>query len=107
MKDYEVVIIGAGNGGLMAAATLAKRGVNVLLLERHNVPGGCATSFCRGRYEFEVALHLLSGIGTPEKQGPLRPLLDEVGVLDKLEFLQMPDLYRITYPGNLGYNSCA
>jgi phytoene dehydrogenase-like protein len=99
MDAYEVVVIGAGNGGLTAAATLAKKGVKVLLLERHNIPGGCATSFCRGRFEFEVALHQLSGLGTPEKAGPLRTTLAEVGVLDKLEFFPMKDLYRLVIPG--------
>ena len=99
MEDYQVIVIGAGNGGLTAAATLARSGVRVLLLERHNVPGGCATSFCRGRFEFEVALHQLSGIGTPEKQGPLRMVLDELGVLDRLELIPMHDLYRVVIPG--------
>lgn len=93
--EENVVVIGAGNGGLTAAARLARDGVPVLLLERHNVPGGCATSFCRGRFEFEVALHQLSGLGTPEKPGPLRRQLDGLGVLDKLEFVYSEDLYRL------------
>ena len=33
METYDVVVIGAGNGGLTAAATLAKEGLDVLLLE--------------------------------------------------------------------------
>ena len=95
MTDYDVIVIGAGNGGLTAAASLAQKGVNVLLLEKHNIPGGCATSFCRGRFEFEVALHQLSGIGTPEFAGPVRGILDKLGVMDKLEFAMMDDLYRV------------
>jgi len=97
MTDYDVIIIGAGNGGLTAAATLAKAGVKVLLLERHNVPGGCATSFRRGRFEFEVALHQLSGMGTEEKPGPLRVLLQDLGVTKKIEFVEMEHLYRVTF----------
>ncbi|MBW2676869.1 MAG: NAD(P)-binding protein [Deltaproteobacteria bacterium] len=50
--DYDAIVIGAGNGGLTASAALARKGMQVLLLERHNIPGGCATSFCRGRFEF-------------------------------------------------------
>jgi prolycopene isomerase len=95
MQPYDVVVIGAGNAGLTAAAFLSQKGMNVLLLERHNIPGGSATSFCRGRFEFEVALHQLSGIGTPEKPGPLRSTLDQLGVMDDLEFVPMTDLYRI------------
>ena len=98
MEKYDAVVIGAGNGGLTASAGLARKGLNVLLLERHNIPGGCATSFCRGRFEFEVALHQLSGMGTPEKQGPLRMSLASLGVLDDLEFVEMPDLYSVSIP---------
>jgi phytoene dehydrogenase-like protein len=49
MENFDVIVIGAGNGGLTASAGLAQKGMKVLLLERHNIPGGCATSFCRGR----------------------------------------------------------
>jgi len=95
MEGYDVIVVGAGNGGLTASASLAQKGLNVLLLERHNVPGGSATSFCRGRFEFEVALHQLSGLGTPEYPGPLRALLGSLGVLDDLTFVEMSDLYRV------------
>ncbi|MBL7225885.1 MAG: NAD(P)/FAD-dependent oxidoreductase [Desulfobacteraceae bacterium] len=98
MEKYDAVVIGAGNGGLTASAGLARKGLNVLLLERHNIPGGCATSFCRGRFEFEVALHQLSGMGTPEKPGPLRMSLGTLGVLDDLEFVEMSDLYSVSMP---------
>jgi len=101
--DYDVVVIGAGNGGLTASATLARKGQKVLLLERHNIPGGCATSFCRGRFEFEIALHQLSGLGTPEKPGPLRMTLDSLGVMEDLEFVEIQDLYSVHMPG--GFNT--
>ena len=75
-----VIVIGAGLGGLSVATMLARNGVQTLLLERHNVPGGYATSFVRGRYEFEVALHELSGIGPPERRGSLyRYLGQQIG----------------------------
>lgn len=98
MDPYDAVVIGAGNGGLTASAALAQRGLKVILLERHNLPGGCATSFCRGRFEFEVALHQLSGLGTPEKPGPLRFLLGSLGVLDALQFVEIPELYGVLMP---------
>ncbi|MBN1103959.1 MAG: FAD-dependent oxidoreductase, partial [Deltaproteobacteria bacterium] len=63
MRDFDVVAVGAGLGGLSAAVFLSQAGKRVLLLEKHNVPGGYATSFLRGRFEFDVALHELSGLG--------------------------------------------
>jgi len=98
MADYDAIVIGAGNGGLTASCALAQKGLKVLLLERHNIPGGCGTSFCRGRFEFEVALHQLSGLGTPEKPGPLRLTFDSLGITNDLEFVEAPDLYQVAMP---------
>ncbi len=95
---YDVIVIGAGLGGLSAATMLAHEGLGVLLLERHNVPGGYATSFVRGRYEFEVALHELSGIGPPDHRGNVYQSLDYLGIADKVEFLYVPNLYRAVFP---------
>jgi phytoene dehydrogenase-like protein len=95
MNKYDAIVIGAGNGGLTASTALAQKGLNVLLLERHNIPGGCATSFCRGRFEFEIALHQLSGLGTPEMPGPLRLDLEGLGVMQDLEFVEISDLYSV------------
>jgi phytoene dehydrogenase-like protein len=95
---YDCVVIGAGLGGLSAATMLARNGLSVLLLERHNVPGGYATSFVRGRYEFEIALHELSGIGPPERRGSLYRYLEYLGVADRVEFLHVLNLYRAVFP---------
>lgn len=101
MSDYDAVVIGAGNGGLTAALTLAKKGKSVLLLERHNIPGGCATSFIRGRFEFEVALHQLSSLGSPENPGPLRMMLDNLGIMEMLEIVTTDTMYNIVMPGRI------
>jgi 2-polyprenyl-6-methoxyphenol hydroxylase-like FAD-dependent oxidoreductase len=37
MKDFEVIVVGAGLGGLSAATFLTQAGKRVLLLEKHNV----------------------------------------------------------------------
>ena len=98
MRDFDAVIIGAGLGGLSAAAKLARSGLKVVLLERHSVPGGYASSFVRGRFEFDVSLHQLSGVGGPETPGPLYRLLEEQGVLPKVEFVKIADCYRAVFP---------
>jgi phytoene dehydrogenase-like protein len=93
-----VIVIGAGLGGLGAACQLAARGEQVILLEKHNVPGGFATSFVRGRFEFEGALHELSDVGTEDNKGALYRFLERLGIVpDKLKFKQVPELYRSVY----------
>ncbi|MFI1168464.1 phytoene desaturase family protein [Streptomyces sp. NPDC020801] len=99
MSDFDAVVIGAGNAGLTAATTLQRAGLRTLLVERHTIPGGCATSFRRGRYEFEVALHQLSGVGSEGQEFSLRNLYEKLGVIDRLDFVEEHDLYRAVVPG--------
>ena len=98
---YDVIVIGGGNGGLSTGATLAKQGKKVCLLERHNIPGGCGTSFRRGRFEFEVALHQLSSVGTKENPGSTRMVFEELGIMDQLDLFTLDSLYRIVLPGKV------
>lgn len=102
MKQYDVIVIGGGNGGLASAATLAEMGKNVILFEKHNVPGGCGTSFRRGRFEFEVALHQLSHMGTKEKPGELRKQFERYGIIDDIDWIQIKELYRVNFPDGTG-----
>lgn len=95
LDNFDAVIIGAGNGGLIACLRLAKSGKKVLLIEKHNIAGGFATSFIRGRFEFEASLHELCDFGTKENQGELYKLFDELGVIEKVEFVNVPDAYRV------------
>ncbi len=97
-KQFDAVVIGAGNGGLSTAAKLAISGKKVLLLEKHNIPGGCGTSFRRGRFEFEVALHQLSQLGTAEKPGELREIFEEYGIIDEIDWVQIDSLYKVVTP---------
>lgn len=100
-KDFDAVVIGAGNGGLTAAATLAGKGMKTLLIEQHNLPGGFATSFVRGRFEFEPSLHEISDFGPPEDKGSTRQLLEDKIGLD-LEWIRVPEAYRLIIPNEKG-----
>lgn len=96
LPHYDVIVVGSGMGGMTAAGKLAKEGKKVLLLEKHNLTGGYATSFVRGRYEFEVSLHEacefgdgLDGAG----YGACRAMFDDIGV--DLDWVKVPDAYRV------------
>ena len=102
MNQYDVIVVGAGNGGLVAAATVAKAGYRTLLLEKHNIPGGCATSFVRGRFEFEPSLHELCFEGSREDQASASGLFRSLGA-DVPLYLE-DTLFRVIAKGPDGYD---
>jgi all-trans-retinol 13,14-reductase len=91
---YDAIVIGAGLGGLIAGAKLAKSGKRVLLVEQHNIPGGCATSFKRKDYLFEVGLHEMDGLHPRDMKTKIFRDLD---VFSHVEFLKVPEFYRFIY----------
>lgn len=94
---YDVIVVGAGLGGLTSAGYLAKNGFKVLLLEQYDVPGGYATSFLRdsdkGFFSCEVSLHS-SVLGT----GVTKALLADLGVWNKLELIPHPHAWSSRFP---------
>ncbi|MEJ2250056.1 MAG: NAD(P)-binding protein, partial [Candidatus Lokiarchaeota archaeon] len=93
-EEFDIVIVGAGNGGLAAAAELAMNGINVILLEQNNVPGGFATSFVRGRFEFEASLHELCDYGPENNKGGIRKLFKDKLHMDT-DFIEVPEAYKV------------
>ncbi|HOX28382.1 MAG TPA: FAD-dependent oxidoreductase, partial [bacterium] len=92
--EYDVVVIGAGNGGLAAALELAVKGAKPLLLEQHNLPGGFATSFVRGRFEFEASLHELCSVGSVTNKGGVRAFLEDEAKVE-IDWVPVPEAYRL------------
>ncbi len=92
MNNCDILIIGAGCGGLTAAAYAAKEGKKALVLERRRTPGGLMTSFVRGRFEFETAARRLDGFGYEKGAGELRRMLEELGVAQSVATVPLPDL---------------
>jgi all-trans-retinol 13,14-reductase len=88
---YDVIIIGAGLGGLTAGAKLAKEGKKVLIVEQHNRPGGCATTFNRGDFTLEVGLHEMDG---PSPRDMKTRIFSDLGVFSNVEFIKVPEFYR-------------
>ena len=91
-NSFDYIVVGAGNGGLGAALTLAQSR-RVLLLEQHNLPGGCATSFTRGRFEFDPSLHELCSVGPENDPGSVRTLFEKFGV--HIDWVRIKDCFRV------------
>ena len=93
--QFDAVIIGSGLGGLSCAAAFARQGFRALVLEKHDKPGGYATSFKRpGGYEFDVSLHSTT-VG--ERNG-LHNLIPGFPEITEVEFVPHPNLYRAIFP---------
>ena len=93
-KDhYDVIIMGAGLAGLSCALQLQSRGIkDILILEKHNLPGGLATSYVRNGIEIEATLHEMMSIGTKEDRLKVGAFFDDMGV--DIDWLPVPEAYR-------------
>lgn len=72
-----VIVVGAGIGGLTAAALLAKRGYGVSVFEQALVPGGCASTFKRRGFTFDVGATQVAGL---EPGGIHHQIFSELGI---------------------------
>ena len=92
MAKFDAVVVGAGNAGLAAALHMQQAGKKTLLIEQHNLPGGCASSFRRGRFEIEPSLHELCDVGPVSNPGEVRKLMELYGV--DVDWVEVPDCFR-------------
>ena len=63
---YDVLVVGAGIGGLSVAALLSARGMNVCVLERQSQVGGCIARVEFSGHEFEPGMGLYTSFGPGE-----------------------------------------
>jgi prolycopene isomerase len=94
--EYDVIVIGAGMSGLSAAAHLGVAGLRVLVLEQHSKVGGCTSSFNRGKFRFDTALHEMNG-GLPGSL--VGDLMAAAGVDKKVELIRINSTGRTIAPG--------
>lgn len=92
---YDAIVIGSGNGGLLSALTLQKAGKRVKIFEASHNCGGVATSFVRGRFEFEVSLQELYEYGNSEVHGSLYELFEQLDLNSKISMLPISESFHI------------
>ena len=102
MKQVDVIVVGAGIGGLTCAALCAKYHHSALCVEAHDRPGGVAHSFARPfvrnkksddddddeqrPFTFDSGPSLVSGLSSRGTNNPLRQVLDALDVADTIDW---------------------
>lgn len=94
MADYDVVVIGAGCGGLSAGAILAKQGRSVLVLEQSGKVGGCCSTFDRDGFRFDV------GASVVEIIHPIETAFNELGTsfFEECDLIPVDPIYSYIEP---------
>jgi prolycopene isomerase len=93
---YDVIVVGAGLGGLTAASLLAKRGLLVLIIDQQNKPGGACTSFKRDDHIFDAGASMLYGFGDKGFR-PFRFVINELE--ESIDVIATGTLARMTFEG--------
>ena len=93
-NSQRVFVIGAGVGGLTAAALLAREGFNVTVLEAHVYAGGCAGTFYHKGYRFDAGATVAGGFqpgGPHDLAGNLLDIAWPVQRTDPAWVVHLPD----------------
>lgn len=85
-KQYDVVVMGSGIGGLVTGLLLAKAGKKVCILEKNKQYGGNLQTFVRDREIFDSGVHYLGSLD--ENQNLFR-FWKHLGVLDHITLERM------------------
>ena len=77
--EADVIVIGSGIGGLVAAGLLARYGRQVIVCESHTIAGGAAHSFSRQGFHFDSGPSFYCGLGDPSSLNPVQQVLTALG----------------------------
>ena len=92
MSNQNVIIIGAGLGGLVCGAILAKEGHDVTIVEKNPRVGGCLQSYQRNNAIFDTGMHIFGGMN---EGGNIRRIFDYIGISQLLNFQNLNSLNNI------------
>ena len=93
-REYDAIVIGAGLGGLVCGATLAKEGWGTLVVERSARPGGYCTSFVRKGFTFDIP----ECTGSCSPDGDVGKIVSYLGLGKDVDFVEKDPFHKYVYP---------
>ena len=90
----DIIIIGAGLGGLFCGALLSKEGHKVTVLERNRTIGGGLQTFVRKGERYETGMHVAGGF---HENGSLYLICKYLGIWDKLDIVPSDQMASVSY----------
>lgn len=103
MKQYDVIIIGGGLGGLSCGVMLSKEGLNVCVLEQHSVVGGCLQSFMRNGCILDTGMHY---VGSLNEGQIMHQYFKYLGIIEDLRLQKLDENGFDHFHFLDGTNSC-
>ncbi|WP_312991138.1 phytoene desaturase family protein [Chryseobacterium flavum] len=97
-KEYDILVIGSGLGGLVSALVLAKEGLKVCVLEKNSQYGGNLQTFSRDKLIFDTGVHYLGGLSKGQN---LNRFFSYLEIMDELQLQKMDEdgFDRISFGG--------
>lgn len=96
--NYDVIVVGSGNSGLVSAVSLLNNKRKVLLLDTNNNIGGFNKGLVSGRFEFETSIHNLYLKESEKVKNSLNEILDKCSIKDKVKFSSLNEVCKVITP---------
>lgn len=110
-KQFDVVIIGSGLGGMVCGTILSKEGKRVCIIEKNEQIGGSLQTFKREGVTFDTGVHYIGGLS---KENSLYKIFNYLGIMQRLQAVKMnEDGFDVVmfkddteeYPFGMGYEN--
>ena len=98
-KPYDLVIVGGGSAGLMAASLAVQFGARVALVEKHRIGGDCTWTGCVPSKTLLKAAKVAHAMRTADRYGlvPAEPAVDLGAVMDHVRSV-VDEIYQEESP---------
>ena len=100
MNDYDLIVIGAGISGLIAANIVQKEGKKVLVLEKNNIFSKESNGIIKGRFTFNSSLSEVAYYNS--ENDVIDNILKNIGI-KRIKYLKTNEAFRLVSKDEVGH----